>query len=87
MSHSYWHGGASLHNITATLIVIARNHLQLDQVELDKMRRIKKKASIKHKGMTAKNSKRLMQFNEPYRSCAPCHATRRPNAARTGQSG
>jgi integrase len=55
---------ASLHNITATLIVIARNHLKLDQAELNKMREIKKKASVKHKGMTAKNSKRLMQFND-----------------------
>jgi integrase len=54
----------SLQNIAATLVVIARNHLNLGEPELDAMLRVKKKVSSDPAGMTEKNSRRLIQFND-----------------------
>ncbi len=53
----------TLQNIAATLVVIARVHLKVQPKELDAMLGVKKRVSTNPKSITAKNSQRLMQFN------------------------
>lgn len=54
----------SLHNIACTLAAIARHHLCLKPKKLKRIINIKKKVAYDPKGMTAKNAKRLAQFDD-----------------------
>ncbi len=54
----------SLQNIAATLVVVARDHLRVSPHELEAMLSVKKRVSTNPKGMSAKNSQRLLQFND-----------------------
>ena len=54
----------TLQNMAATLVVVARDHLGVSQTHLDEMLAVKKRVSTNPKGMTPKNSHRLMKFND-----------------------
>lgn len=54
----------TLQNMAATLVVIARDYLGVSSQHLDDMLVIKKRVSTNPKGMTTKNSQRLMKFND-----------------------
>ncbi len=57
-------GSGSLQNTAATLVVMARDRLKVAPAILDEMIQIKKKVSTNPKGMSEKNCKRLIQFND-----------------------
>ena len=54
----------TLQNMAATLVVVARDHLGVSQTHIDEMLAVKKRVSTNPKGMTPKNSQRLMKFND-----------------------
>lgn len=54
----------TLQNIAATLVVIARDHLGVPSQHFDDMLAVKKRVSTNPKGMTSRNSQRLMKFND-----------------------
>jgi integrase len=54
----------STQNIAATLVVIARDHLKVGKKTMTKIAKIKARASVPLTGMSPKNVKRLMQFND-----------------------
>jgi integrase len=54
----------TLQNMAATLVVVARDHLGISSEHLTDILDVKKRVSINPKGMTAKNSQRLMKFND-----------------------
>ncbi|SDM08817.1 hypothetical protein, partial [Aliiruegeria lutimaris] len=51
-------------NIAATLVAIARHHLKLSELDLKEILAVKKVVQTKPRGMSAKNSDRLAQFND-----------------------
>ncbi|SHK50568.1 Site-specific recombinase XerD [Shimia gijangensis] len=53
-----------LHNISATLVAIARHYLKLPEKEFDAIQKIKKMTTPAVKGMSGKNRKRLGQFHD-----------------------
>ncbi|PSL17725.1 hypothetical protein [Shimia abyssi] len=53
-----------LHNISATLVAIARHHLKVPEVELNAIQKIKKRATPTVQGMSSKNRDRLGQFHD-----------------------
>jgi site-specific recombinase XerD len=53
----------STQNIAATLMVVARDYLELSPKKLKKVVQIKENASVPLTGMCPKNAKRLMQFD------------------------
>lgn len=54
----------TLHNISGTLVAIARHHLALKPKKLDRILKIKNKVTYNPSGMTAKNAKRVAQFDD-----------------------
>ena len=54
----------TLHNISGTLVAIARHHLVLKPKKLERILKIKKKVAYNPSGMTTKNAKRIAQFDD-----------------------
>jgi integrase len=57
---------ASLSNISGTCLAIARHHLKLEDTDLAELKMIRKRVAPQTSGMSAKNSERLAQFNDPH---------------------
>ncbi|MBO6899510.1 MAG: tyrosine-type recombinase/integrase [Shimia sp.] len=57
---------SSLSNISGTCLAIARHYLKLEDNDLASLKTIRKRVAPKTTGMSAKNSERLAQFNDPH---------------------